>query len=104
MNICYSIKTLTVNSNNIINNNHAKNHTYADTLKSSINSLTSKIIDIPREIDHAIIDGISDLIKKINNANLNTGYINSLFNDFNIDKSTVNKVNFKNGIAIVSFN
>ena len=70
--------------------------------------MTSKIIDIPREIAHAIalytMDDQSIIIKKITNANLNTNYINSLFNDFNIDKSTVNEVNFKNGIAIISFN
>ena len=99
-----NIKTLIVDSNNIINNHHSKNHTYTDTLKSSINSLTSKIIDIPREISHATMDDLSVIIKKITNANLNTDYINSLFNDFNTDKSTVNEVNFKNGIAIISFN
>ena len=98
-----NIKTLIVDSNNIINNHHTKNHTYADTLKSSINSLTSKIIDIPREIAHATMDDLSVIIKMITNANLNTNYINSLFNDFNIDKSTVNEVNFKNAVAIISF-
>ena len=66
--------------------------------------MTSKIIDIPREIAHSTMDDLTVIIKKINNANLNTDYINSLFNDFNIDKSTINEVNFKNGIAIVSFN
>ena len=50
------------------------------------------------------MDNLSVIIKKITNANLNTDYINSLFNDFNIDKSTVKEVNFKNGIASVSFN
>ena len=35
---------------------------------------------------------------------MNTDYINSLCNDFNINKSTVNEVNFKNDIAIISFN
>ena len=65
--------------------------------------MTSKIIDIPREIDHTTMDYLSVIIKKIINDNLNTDYINNLFNDFNIDKSTVNEVNFKNGIAIISF-
>ena len=79
-------------SNNIINTHHAKNHTYADTLKSSITSLIYKIIYIPREIAHVTMDDLSVIIKKITNANLNTDYINSLFNDFNIDISTVLKL------------
>ena len=65
--------------------------------------MTSKIIDIPREIAHATMDDLSVIIKMITNANLNTNYRNSLINDFNIDKSTVNEVNFKNGVAIISF-
>ena len=96
-----NIKTLIIDSNNIINNHHTKNLTYEDTLKSSIHYLTSKIIYIPREIAHAIMDYISVIIKMITNDNLNVDYINSLFNDFNIDKSTIKEVNFKNGIAIV---
>ena len=60
-----NIKTLIVDSNNISNNHHAKNHTYADTLKSSINSLISKIIDIPREIAHATMDDQSVIIKRL---------------------------------------
>ena len=74
-----NITILIVDSNNIINNHHIKNHTYADTITSSINSLTSKIIDIFREIDH--IDDISVSIKRITNDNLKIYYINSLFND-----------------------
>ena len=50
------------------------------------------------------MDNISVIIKRITNDNLYIDYINSLFNDFNIDKSTIKEVNFKNSIAIVSFN
>ena len=43
------------------------------------------------------MDDIYIIIKKTTNANFNrlTDYINSLFNDFNIDKSTVNEVNLR---------
>ena len=57
--------------------------------------MTFKIIDIPREIDHATMDDLSVIIKNINNSNLNTDCIKN---------STFNEVNSKNGISIVLFN
>ena len=59
-----NIKSLILDSNNIIK----KNTTYADTLKSSIESsfsyMTSKINNILSKITHTPIDDLSAIIKK----------------------------------------
>ena len=67
-----NIKTLIIYSNNIISKNLTSYHSYADTIKSSIKSLASKITDIPRNIVHANMDELSVIIKKIYSGNLNT--------------------------------
>ena len=76
---------------------------YCNNCLHSINvqSLTSKITEITRNIAHANMDDHSVIIKNIDLGNLNSEYINKLLSDISIDQSSINEVNFKNGIVIV---
>ena len=84
-----NIKSLILDSNNIIK----KNTTYADTLKSSIessfSSMTSKINNIPSKITHTQIDDLSAIIKNISKSSCNMDYINDMFKYFSIDNATI---------------
>ena len=49
------------------------------------------------------MDDLFVIIKDIDSANLNTEYVTKLISDCSIAQYSINEVNFKNGIAIVSF-
>ena len=99
-----NIKSLIPDSNNIIK----KNTTYADTLKSSIessiSSMTSKINNIPSKITHSRIDDLSAIIKNISKSSRSINYINDMFKYFNIDNATISDIKFINGTTIINFN
>ena len=102
-----NIKSLILDSNNIIK----KNTTYADTLKSSnessFSSMTSKINNIPSKITHTQIDDLSAIIKNISKSSCNMDYINDIFKYFGVDNAiayTISDVKFINGTAIINFN
>ena len=82
-----NIKSLILDSNNIIK----KNTSYVDTLKSSIessfSSMTSKINNIPSKITHTQIDDLSAIIKNISKSSCNMDYINDMFKYFGVDIS-----------------
>ena len=99
-----NLKSLILDSNNSIK----KNTTYADTLKSSIessfSSMTSKINNIPIIITHAHIDDLSAIIKNISKSSCNIDYINDMLPYFSIDNATISDVKFINDTTIINFN
>ena len=76
---------------------------YSDIVKSNLPSSTSTTTPPKYTTTPPNSEELSVIIKNITKSSFNIDYINDIFNELNIYRSTVTDVNFKNGITVISF-
>ena len=91
-----NINSLEENTNNTIIK-------YSDIVKSNLPSSSSTTTPPKSTATPPNSEELSVIIKNITKSSLNIDYINDIFNEFNIDRSTVTDVNFKNSIIVIYF-